>query len=66
MSHPLMTAKEITKPVKSPKIQALIDKIINDGQDMDVTSQPSFAVKQNSSPAILSGEKFTDLARRTH
>ena len=36
---------------RNPKIQALLDKIINDGQDMDVTLLSSFAVKQNSSPA---------------
>ena len=35
----------------NPKIQSLLDEIINDnGQDMYVTSLPSFAVKQNSSP----------------
>ena len=39
---------------RNPKIQALLDEIINDnGQDMDVTSLHSFAVKQNTSPAIL-------------
>ena len=36
---------------RNPKIQALLHEIINDDQNMDVTSQPSFAVKQNSSPA---------------
>ena len=39
---------------RNPKIQSLLDEIINDnGQDMDVTSLTPFAVKQNSSPAIL-------------
>ena len=31
----------------------MLGEIINDGEDMDVTSPPAFAVKQNSSPAIL-------------
>ena len=52
MPYSLMTAKESTIPVKSPKIRVLIEEIIKNGQVMDVTSQPSFAVKQNSSPAI--------------
>ena len=53
ISYLLMSPKESTKPVNSPKIRALIDEIINDDQDMDdVTSQPSFEVKQNSSPDI--------------
>ena len=39
-------------PPKNPKIQTLIDEIMNDnGQGMDVISQKSVAVKQNSSPA---------------
>ena len=51
MERDFGTGKPAETGSRDPKIQALLHEIINDDQNMDVTSQPSFAVKQNSSPA---------------
>ena len=45
------TGKPADNGPRNPKMQAVLDEIINDDQTMNVTSQPSFAAKQNSSPA---------------
>ena len=45
------SGKPVETGSRNPKIQALLHEIINDDQIMDIPSQPSFAVKQNSTPA---------------
>ena len=46
---------------RNPKIQALVDEIINDGQDMDMTSLPSFAAEFITCMTKPSGEVIAEV-----
>ena len=55
MSYPLMT-KERTKPVKSLKIQVLIDEIVND----EVLAVPPSKAKYVTTPSQLKDLKIVE------